>query len=144
MKNKTKRQLPNILFWFTVITTPIFIINLIIMTVYYVDKPWWGYVISSVIGFLLGVILSAADYSYKLGNRKITFWGVPLPALISDGTGNGPWYGFIVNPIYFILLINVLYVNIPLINEDVYAVLFWIIMIGLVWIQLSHNNPPKK
>ena len=58
-------------------------------------------------------MLSAAKYSYTSpsGRLKITYWGIPLPALISDGTGNSPWYGFIVNPIYFMLVINALYVH---------------------------------
>ena len=142
--NHFKRSLFNLLWWITIITTPIFIVDIIIMTVYYVNNPWWVYVLLSIFGFLLGVMLSVAKYSYTYGRRTITFWGIPLPSLISDGTGNAPWWGFILNPLYFMLLVNFIYVNIPLINEDVYAVLFWIIMIGLVWIQLSHNKPLKK
>ena len=143
MKNTTKRRLPTILFWLTVITTPIFIIDIIVMTVYYVDKPWWGYLVSSVAGFLLGAILCAAEYSYKLGNRKITFWGIPFPALVSDGIGNGPSYGFIVNPIYYMLLINVLYLHFDSenVSSNWHTIILFLIFLGAL---MNALQSPKE
>lgn len=145
LRNRIMRHLPHLFTWIAVITTPIFIVDIIVMTIWYVDNPTYSYIRATFIGLAIGVAASFARYWYIDNNRKIyEIWGIPIPYIIfEDGADFPVFWGIILNPLYYILLTNTYYINAHLINGIVYVVLFWIIILTYVTFQISKIKSDK-